>query len=57
MIPFRPAWANRVKMVCRRAASQGLQCEGNLAWFPEILDRNALRNAWQTPAHYSSETK
>jgi hypothetical protein len=29
----------------------------NLAWFPEILDRNALRNAWQTPVRYGGETK
>jgi hypothetical protein len=37
----------------RLAASQGLQCEGNLVWFPEFLDRNA----WQTPVRYGGETK
>ena len=37
-----------MKEGCRRTASQGLQCEGDLARFPEFLDRNALRNAWQT---------
>jgi hypothetical protein len=49
--------AHRVKEGCSRTASRGPQCEGNFAWFPEILDRNALRNAWQTPVRYGGETK
>src|SRR5688500_228899 len=49
--------ADRMKEGGRRAASQGLQCKDNLAWLPQILDRNALRNAWQTPVRYGGETK
>jgi hypothetical protein len=36
----------------RRVAGQWLQCENNLAWYPETLDRNAL----QTPVRYGGET-
>ena len=42
-------WPHRVKESGRRAASQGLQCDDNLAWLPETLDRNALRNAGRRP--------